>query len=356
MRVMNEDLPKRSVILRDIAAALNVHPSTVSRALRGDPRLSPETRDKVTALALEMQYRPNPYLTTLATQVRNHRVSRHRATIAVLDTCQREWEERYTNGITRRAADHGFAVEIFATSELSGGIEEASRIVYARGIRGVVVLPVLEQTMMTEFDFSKMASATIDPSLRHPMLHRACPDYFQGMQLAVDTLHARRYRRIGFCSCHEEIRRIGVRWLGAYLSWQEQGAPDEYVKPHINRMKDAVPVDPKELEAYWRQCRDAFAQWLEQEKPDVIISNSPNYESWLQELGYQIPSDIAFASLGTFLGTQPHATGIDQRPEQVGAAAVDLVASQIYRNEYGIPLIPTTVSVPAVWVDGTTTL
>ena len=56
------------------------------------------------------------------------------------------------------------------------------------------------------------------------------------------------------------------------------------------------------------------------------------------------------ASLGLSAGdTRP---GIDQRFEQVGAAAFNLVSAQIYRNEVGLPAAPTTVLVPGVWCEG----
>lgn len=51
-----------SVTLRDIAEALGISVTTVSRALTGQGRVSSETRERVIAKALEMGYdfKPNP--------------------------------------------------------------------------------------------------------------------------------------------------------------------------------------------------------------------------------------------------------------------------------------------------------
>lgn len=341
--------------LREVAAAAGVNPSTVSRAMRGDPRLRPETRERIKALARQMNYRPNPFLTAFTTQVRNRRVTSGQAAIAIIDTYSQPWSAEYQAGICSRAADHGFSVDTLRTRELAGGVEEAARIIRARGIRGAVILPVENQTTMNGFDFRPLASATIDLSLRSHPLHRASPDYFQGMQLAIDTLHSRRCKRIGFCTDRSEINRIGQRWLGGYLAWHAQGDPGEFVKPHISRTGDIQFDGPhrKMADAHWRACRDDFEKWLDSERPDAIISNDNYFETWLHELGRRVPGDTAFASLG--LNQSMKHSGVDQRGEHIGAAAMDLVASQLYRNEYGLPFIPTTILVPSIWIDGTTT-
>jgi LacI family transcriptional regulator len=52
--------PRRHISLKDIARELNVSISTVSRALKDHPNISPEIKKKVNRLADEWDYRPNP--------------------------------------------------------------------------------------------------------------------------------------------------------------------------------------------------------------------------------------------------------------------------------------------------------
>ena len=47
------------VTSRDVAATAGVHQSTVSRALRGDPRISPATREHIEGVASDLGYVPN---------------------------------------------------------------------------------------------------------------------------------------------------------------------------------------------------------------------------------------------------------------------------------------------------------
>jgi LacI family transcriptional regulator len=68
-------MPDRPATLRDVAAAAGVHPATASRALNPETRLlvSEETARRVTAVAAEMGYRPNPVARSLRTR-RSHTV------------------------------------------------------------------------------------------------------------------------------------------------------------------------------------------------------------------------------------------------------------------------------------------
>ena len=50
---------------RELAQLLGVNVSTVSRALKGQPGVSPELRRKITNLAESQGYKPNPFAMSL---------------------------------------------------------------------------------------------------------------------------------------------------------------------------------------------------------------------------------------------------------------------------------------------------
>ena len=56
---------KKNISQRDIAKLLNVNVSTVSRALKGLPGVSPDLRQKIVSLAEKKDYRPNPFAMSL---------------------------------------------------------------------------------------------------------------------------------------------------------------------------------------------------------------------------------------------------------------------------------------------------
>ncbi|HEX8548706.1 MAG TPA: LacI family DNA-binding transcriptional regulator, partial [Cytophagaceae bacterium] len=56
---------KPEITIKDIALRLSVSVSTVSRALSNHPRIGLRTKEKVLALAKELNYRPNPIAVNL---------------------------------------------------------------------------------------------------------------------------------------------------------------------------------------------------------------------------------------------------------------------------------------------------
>jgi LacI family transcriptional regulator len=59
--------------MEDIAHAAGVSRSTVSRALRNDPRLKSDTCERVQKMASELGYRPNPFVATLMADLQRKR-------------------------------------------------------------------------------------------------------------------------------------------------------------------------------------------------------------------------------------------------------------------------------------------
>src|SRR5262249_16266192 len=116
----------QTVRMAEIAHSLGVASSTVSRALRGDQRISPTTRDRVLATAEKLGYRPNPLVTALMRTRRRRGGDGGIDRIALItnyggrenwrskDVCRWEFE-----GISRRAAALGYSIEAFALGQFN---------------------------------------------------------------------------------------------------------------------------------------------------------------------------------------------------------------------------------------------
>lgn len=325
----------RPVTTRDVAEKAGVAQSTVSRALSNNPQVSETERKRITAIAQKLGYRPNPFVSAFTAQVRGYRRSPQGATIAFLDCTpakQRNFTREYREGAAKRAKSLGYKDEVLRLSDLNGSVERLNNILHARGISSLLVLPVPDRCDLSAVRWDNLVCATIDYTLRKPDMHRASPDYFNAMQLTLQKLEEMGRKRIVFCARKEDVIDIAPPWLGAYSCWQR-------LKKQAERMDSYISPS-------WDKAH--FQQWLKRTKPDALVTNSAHFFEWAEEAGFRPPT-VAFSALSSYKG-RPDIAYIDQNPEQVGAAAIDLIIGQIHRNERGLPALPKRVLVASSWV------
>ena len=328
----------RPLTTRDVAAAANVNQSTVSRALRNDPKIRAEVRKKILKCAEDLGYRPNPYVSAFTASVRSYRRSPNGAVLGLLDCYPKEspyyHDRTYRAGAEQRARELGFLPEVFCLEDLNYSLKRLNKVLWTRSIQGLLVLPVPIGFDLTEVEFDRVASSTVDTSLHLPVLHRAEPDYFQGMQLALKMLEARGYQRITFCTTRKEVELLDEEWLGSFMGWQ------------------AMKTNPLRMEPYIGEDyeRGPFKAWLKKHRPDAIITNVDHYFGWCLEFGFET-SRIAHVALSAD-PTKPQLAGVSQNQHAVGVAAVDIILEQIHRNDFGLPAKPKKVLIQGSWVEG----
>lgn len=99
-----------AVNIKQLAQQLNLSISTVSRALNDGYDINPQTKEKVLALARQLNYQPNPY----ASSLRGHKSK----TIAVIvPEIANNFFSLAINGIQSVAREKGFHVLIYVTNE-----------------------------------------------------------------------------------------------------------------------------------------------------------------------------------------------------------------------------------------------
>jgi LacI family transcriptional regulator len=99
-----------SITIKDIATALNLSVSTVSKALRDSYEISQNTKKLVTEYAQEHNYRPNPIAQSL-------KQGRSKSIGIVVSTIENQFFSQVINGIESVAYENGFNVIITQTHE-----------------------------------------------------------------------------------------------------------------------------------------------------------------------------------------------------------------------------------------------
>jgi LacI family transcriptional regulator len=337
------DLP-HSPPLSAIATEAGVSTSTASRALHGGHHLRPETVRRVTAVARRLGYQRNPVISEVMRRMRGRHGAPLIGNIAYLTwgPTRDGWREhltflRFFEGAQARAQAIGFSLEEIWAGEAGLSPRRLQAILRARGIVGVVVAAVPGAPEPPRLDWSELAAVKVGVPVAGLALPNAGHDQFRGMVMTLDQLKARGYRRLGLVLQTHQNVKTAERWLAPLVLHQQQ-------RPSADRVAPLITDDWSEAE---------FARWFKRQQPDVVIGLRKELIAWLGHLGQRVPADVGFAHLDRCTESGDHA-GIDQRPAEIGAAAVDLVIRRLNANERGLAPAPWLLANEGVWVDGPT--
>ena len=338
---------------------------TVSRALRGDRSIPPATRAKIRAEADALGYRPNPMVSALMARLRATRTPSYQATLAWLNDHPEPspWRKvpymrPYFEGARERAESLGYRLEEISLptenpDDIDSHVTQARRILSARGMPGLV-LPLNYRPSMTRRDWSGFAVAVLGRHKKNtdysvpghrpdPMPHGVSEDYFFNMRLACRSLRALGYRRIGWVSNPWFDAVTDSLYPAAFAQeqteWPEAERLPPFLLPGLARPDTAPPP--------------GFAQWIRRQRPDVLLGRFVELADWARalDLGARAP-DLAHLGLAADVKGW---SGIDPQFRELGAAAIDLVAAQLARNERDTPVHPKEVLIRGTWVAGRST-
>lgn len=307
-----------STSLRQIADRAGVSTMTVSRALRGLPKVSETQRARIVEIAEEMGYRPDPKITQLMAHLRQGRAVAGTSNLAWLTPHdderkigERDYRKELLKGARRRAESLGYTLDVISFHKDGLKPERCRRILEARGIQGVIISPLSSQDQHLEVPLNEFAVASIGFALESPRFHRVGENFFEDTQIALNRLAVRGCRRVGVVLSMDPKQHMVEHVLGAWAGWcvrERMPMPEPLVCSPLRE------VDVKE--------------WYKREKPDGIVSNV-NIQNWL-------PQKVKHFLVGLFSGDDG-IPGVESDLEAIGSAAVDMVVAQILRNESGVP-------------------
>lgn len=327
--------------MKEVAAKAGVSASTVCRALNMDPQIPETTRERIKKISESLGYLPDPLLSAFAQRRRGKSAGNEITTLAYVtnfDTADgwfgNSFYEPMFEGAKEQARKNGFKLEHFWMREPGMTGERFSRILHNRGIVGLCIAPLPSVRTRLQLDWERFSSVTIGHSLLRPELHRTTPHHFHAMLVALRRLWRLGYGRVGLCLYEGTSRRVDDLWLAGALLAGHRHADN-----------------PPKVFLFTDETRRDIPAWVARERLEVVVSDNQQVLQELRRHGVTIPGDVDYATLN-WIRSEPEIAGVDQRPESIGAAAVDLLVAQIRRGERGVPKIPVTSMVEGVWVNG----
>lgn len=337
---------KATVTQQMVAEAVGVHLSTVSLALRNDPRLPEETRRRIQAAAQKLGYTPNPLVSLLMARVRRRNAG-YRGTLGYIHTVPKgtpklsgRVHRNFVGGARRRAMDLGYNLDEFFLSGDVATARQITRMLDARAIGGVVIEHVpstLCPGRRLPFDVTPFASASLGVPLAAPALHYVANDQYMRAIVAAREVLALGYRRLGLVIVDSFDSAMAHRCSAGF--WAAQ----EYIEAieHVPMCRIA------------RDDSSAVATWLQRHKPDVVLATHHSVLEQIERTGRSVPTDIGWVHLD-WLPEYKRVAGVYGNSEHTGAAAVDLVVSQLHRGESGPPQHAMSYLVAGSWMPGRT--
>lgn len=316
-------MEKRHITLKDIAKALNLSPSTVSRAIKNHPAISDETKRLVQKYAKEHKYKPN----TLAMQLRTNRNN----TIGVIvPEIVHYFFSTVLAGIQEEAEKEGYNL-IFCHSGESyeREVNSVKTLLEAR-VCGILA----SQSKFTEkFDHFQ---EIIDNNVHLVFFDRICTgintdkvvvDDYAGAFHAVDYMASRGCRHIAFLGAPKTLPISNNRRMGY---------EDALRKHKLTVDKEWIKVcDTTEL------VRQIVPEMLKYNPiPDAFFCINDEVAAYCVQIvksaGFKVPDDISVCGFTNGYITEvidPSLTSVDQHGFEMGKVAARLLINRIEGKE-----------------------
>jgi len=336
--------------MSQVARELGVSKNTVSLALRGDPQIPAATSERVRSAARRMGYSINPVVSHLMAELRRSRSPESTRTLGLVNAYRTRDAFRihptlptYVEGCRRRAAAQGYGLDRFwlQDPELDG--PRLNRILAARGVRGIVVVGMMDDPCLPDrFAETWVRHACVVTGFRprQPSLSFCCVDHHALVLQAIEQALLLGYRRPALVIDGRLDRLVEGRFSSGM--WIGQQGLD--ASQRVRSFDDAGKAqrDPSRFHA-----------WLDEERPDVLLTLYAGVRRLVEESGRSVPRDIGLIQLELRKDT-PDWAGMDQHNDLTGEAAIDLVISMLHNNELGVPRHPKATLIEASWVAGPT--
>ena len=210
-----------SATIKDIAKALNLSTSTVSRALRGSYEISDETKKQVLEYAEKINYRPNPIALSLKER-------RTRAIGIVVSEIANNFFSQAINGIESIAYNRGYHVIITQSHESRDREKVNVEHMAARGVDGLLVSlssETADLSYLKDLHEKGMPIVFFDRITDEIETHKVTANNYNGAFVATEHLIAQGYKHIAHITSSPFLSITKERLEGYKDALRKHGLP-----------------------------------------------------------------------------------------------------------------------------------
>lgn len=316
-------MKQKAITIKDIAEALSLSISAVSKALKSSYEISEKTQAKVKKYAEEHNYRPNPI-------AQNLRKGKSKSIAVIVPNIDNNFFSQVINGIESVAFGKEYNVIVTQTHESYQREIINTNHHFSRSVDGLLVSISSETRKTDHFEEVQKLGLPIvffDRVPEKPETHKIISNNFQGAYDATIHLINNGYRRIAQITSSDFLSISRERLAGYEKALQENGIPvtQSLIKycAHGGMLRDEIFNSIKELLSL-------------KEKPDAILAASDrlstNTLAILSEMQIKIPEQIALAGFTNSVNAQifmPPLTAVIQPAFDIGKKATELLIQLI---------------------------
>ncbi len=312
-----------AITIKDIAKALGLSISTVSKALHGSHEISNETKAQVLAYAKQYKYKPNPIAQSL-------KRGRSKSIGVIVCNIDNNFFSQAINGIESVARQKDYNVIITQSRESYDREVANSEHLSSRSVDGLIISLSAETSNvdhLVRLHQKGLPIAFFDRVTDAIATHQVIADNYKGAYEATRHLLQQGFRRIAHITSSPSLSITTERLHGYRQALEDAGMqPDQrYIKlcEHGGMIQE--------------ETRQALMQLLEMpDRPDAIFTASDRLStttlSLLRQMRIDIPGQIALVGFTNSISADifnPSLTAVVQPALEMGQQITELLIQLI---------------------------
>jgi LacI family transcriptional regulator len=310
------------ITIKDVARELGVSISTVSRALKDHPDISPQTKKMVRDLVEKMKYKPN----AIALSLRNQRTN---IIGVVVPEIVHHFFSSVISGIDEIAVAAGFNVMFFQSNEsYEREILNIQSIINSRadGVLISLAKGTKKFAHIRQLIESNTPVVFFDRACDEIETDKVIVDDFEGALNAVDFLIKTGCRRIAHFAGPQHLQIAYLRKRGYISALEKNGIKvDDDIIFQCDTYEDALET----TRILMSQSRPPDAIFTVNDMTAVGTLNT------LKSMGFRVPTDISIVGFTDGLVssiTDPLLTTVSQHGFEIGKKAAEILIRRIHNE------------------------